>query len=591
MMKKMLALAIAILLLGIQCAGLTESQNVELVSGDFSYVILNDNEVQITGYSRDSETLLIPDMIDGRTVTSINFNPGAYDFESIRLPAGLKEWVHFSASPSAPMHCWNHLMEITIPDENPYLEVIDSALYTRENRTLVLYPEANTAEEVTVAEGTIAIQDFALYNCKNIRSIRLPESISSIGVRAFSGCKKLEEINFPSSLTSIGMGAFAYCENVKSLTLPEGITEISQECFFSCANLETIRLPAGLKSIGKEAFSRCKYTETVTLPEGIERIDDYAFMGCNHIVSMNLPGSLTSIGERVFQGLDYSTPGYDYIPFYSLMLIVEKDSYAEKYCQENNLEYDYSGQTGDAFMVSPLSDGTVEISKYNGNDAYVTVPAAIDGKTVTRIGNSAFDAFGFSEAHLIGIILPDSVTSIGDSAFRYQEHLVSIQLPPNLESIGEEAFSDCKKLKEIHLPDSVISIGESAFSSCESLEEIVLPPKLTAIPGFMFMHCTHLKSVSLPDGITSIGMRAFESCRSLQSITLPGGIKSIGIIAFSSCEALQEITIPESVTDIAAGAFSGCSSLTLCVYPGSKGEEYVTGAGFSGRYKFLEPSN
>ena len=176
---------------------------------------------------------------------------------------------------------------------------------------------------------------------------------------------------------------------------------------------------------------------------------------------------------------------------------------------------------------SVLGDGTVEITGYNGSAEKVDIPKTIDGKTVTKIGVSAFeDCTNFKS-----ITIPDSVTEIGWNAFSGCKRLISITIPDSVMWIGSCAFQDCARLTSITLPDGVTSIGVHAFSGC-----------------------TSLTSITIPDGVTSIGWGAFDGCESLTSITIPDSVTEIGDSAFYDCWNLISITIPNSVTSIGENA-------------------------------------
>ena len=159
------------------------------------------------------------------------------------------------------------------------------------------------------------------------------------------------------------------------------------------------------------------------------------------------------------------------------------------------------------------------------------------------------------------VVIPDGVTSIGDSAFSWRSSLTSITIPDSVTSIGNWAFNCCSSLTSITIPDGVTSIGNWAFDGCSSLTSITIPEGVTSIGSSAFRDCNSLTSITIPDGVTSIDSEAFSDCRNLTSITIPDSVTSIGRRAFYGCRSLTSVTIPDSVTSIGDEAFYGCSSL------------------------------
>ena len=201
---------------------------------------------------------------------------------------------------------------------------------------------------------------------------------------------------------------------------------------------------------------------------------------------------------------------------------------------------------------------------------------------------------------LSNIVIPSSVTSIGNWAFNGCTSLSNIVIPNSVTSIGDWAFSDCTSLSNIVIPDSVTGIGKGAFNGCSFLECISIPKSVICLNGNPFsgwkgkLECLSpnfiyeddvlfninkseiisfrnqkIESYIIPDSVTSIGDGAFSSCTSLSSIVIPDSVPSIGDWAFSDCTSLSNIVIPNSVTSIGEGAFSSCTSLSNIVIPDS----------------------
>ena len=256
-------------------------------------------------------------------------------------------------------------------------------------------------------------------------------------------------------------------------------------------------------------------------------------------------------------------------------------------------------------------EDAIEISDYP-EDAVgeVDIPAEIDGKPVTSIGDSAFARCG----GITSVEIPSSVTSIGHSAFLRCGGLNSVTIPGSVTSIGLGTFYLCGQLTDVTISPGVTSIGSRAFESCFRLSSITLPPSIVSISSSAFDDCLDLRSIdvesenldyasvegvlldaarstlvrcpegksgfySIPKGVATIGDRAFSACGSLTNVDFPASITNIGGRAFEGCIGLTSVAIPKGVTDIGGSAFSGCTRLVSVVFEG--GVTSIGGSAFS----------
>ena len=157
-------------------------------------------------------------------------------------------------------------------------------------------------EEVILPDSVISIGEKAFSECYNLKTINLPANITRLEQQTFYYCKKLETIEIPENVTIIGMAAFHSCTNLKNINIPDGVTFISDYAFYACGGLQNISIPNGLTSIGSYAFFKCINLENINIPEGVTVIGDAVFYDCESLEDLNLPSSIAEIGANAFEG-------------------------------------------------------------------------------------------------------------------------------------------------------------------------------------------------------------------------------------------------------------------------------------------------
>ena len=226
------------------------------------------------------------------------------------------------------------------------------------------------------------------------------------------------------------------------------------------------------------------------------------------------------------------------------------------------------------YTYSALTSTTIAITKYNGSSTTISIPSKIDGKTVTKIGDSAFAGC----TQLVNVTIPSSVTSIGSYAFSKCSAMSSISIPNSVTEIKADAFKECKALTNVTLPSNLTVINDAVFKDCSKLATVTIGSKVTAIGINAFDSCTSLKSVTIPDSVVTIGISAFDYCTALKTVTLGKGIKTVSDYAFQNCWSLNSLTFSSGLETIGEGAFLGCSGLSTLNLPSTV--KYVGGDAF-----------
>ena len=207
----------------------------------------------------------------------------------------------------------------------------------------------------------------------------------------------------------------------------------------------------------------------------------------------------------------------------SLVACEKKDEENNDNNQPQNTEPVVEDLVFENFKYAVNESGMYEITGYipTGIDLVsVTVPAAIEGRPVTGIGESAFKA----SKYLKEIILPESLVYIDDYAFYDCDYLTSVKIPDSVTTIGKGAFQDCNVLVTVTLSQALNTIEEYAFMNCAVLKDVVLPAGLQTIAAGAFYNCDALTAIVIPESVRKLGDAAFHECSNLATITVPGTI-------------------------------------------------------------------
>lgn len=219
-------------------------------------------------------------------------------------------------------------------------------------------------------------------------------------------------------------------------------------------------------------------------------------------------------------------------------------------------------------------DGQLNLTGFEGKvTETIEFPSKINGKKVVSIGDHIFDGYWNSDYEKIKkIVMPDTITSIGECAFRGCKGLKSVVLSKNLTEIKSGAFCDCDSLERISIPKGVKEIADNLFSGCEKLKDISFSKDVKRI-GYLSFSSTGLESFTFPEGIKEVEYSTFSSCGKLKYVYLPESINKIDESAFAGCTLLNKINIPSKVEEIGPSAFWHCDNLEKIDLP--KSTKYI----------------
>ena len=384
------------------------------------------------------------------------------------------------------------------------------------------FAEITFAENSNYVDGTMFKNEVA----NHIVTYVIPDGTTEIKDLQFSDYGCMQAVSIPDSVTSIGNSAFTSCINLRNITIPDSVTSIGSHAFYCCYELTSVIIGNSVTSIGIGTFYYCHRLTSVIIGNSVASIGSSAFYGCRGLTSITIPDSVTSINRNAFNGCDNlirKSKGICYVDKWVIGVVNNLLSKAEI---ENTTR-------GIAYRAFDNCSGLKNI--------YITDLAA--WCKISGLDNLMYYVSNEKNLYLNGelvtnLTIPDSVTSIGMSAFYYCGGLTSVTIGNGVTSIGWSAFEGCSGLTSVTIPDSVVNLGDYAFRDCSSLESITIPNSVASIGKGTFYNCGKLATINIPDSVISIGESAFRFCEKMENITIPSSVVLIEKEAFYGCKNL-----------------------------------------------------
>lgn len=449
----------------------------------------------------------------------------------------------------------------------PSSVIFNGTMYSVTGIDLHAFRECHDILSVVIPNSVTKIGEQAFYGCSGLEAVTIPNSVTIIEYEAFYGCSGLIDLTIPNTITSIGSHAFhgtgwynsqqdgiiyldGWCLGYKgsqpagTLTIEEGTIGICDNAFSGCQEITgTLTFPNSVVRIGKGAFSYCSGFSSVIIPNSITRIEADVFWWCSKLTSVTIPNTVTSIGQGAFSNCNMlfsinipnSVTEIHYHAFFLVKNIVYEGS--------------ATGSPWGALTVNGIIEDNLVYSD--------------ETKTVLTGCNPICTE----------VTIPNSVTSIGDYAFKNCREITEITIPNSVTDIGCHVFSGCDGLTEPVYNSNCFAYFPKGYAT-----EYIVPNGIRKIAGAAFYDCNELTSITLPSSLISTGYIAFQYCRRLASVYYTGDVEGWCRITFDgSCghpfcfssgnlyinnELLTELVIPETVTEIKHHTFAGVTCIT-----------------------------
>ncbi len=502
---------------------------------DFDFSII-ESQITITGYNGPGGDVIIPDTINGYSVSSIG--DGAFSFNEALTSVDIPDSVT-RIGERAFIFCTG-LSSVTGGSNAAFIG--DRAFaytpwqtgfpndFVIMNNILLAYK--GEAKAVVIPDGITAICGSAVSDDNSIESIAIPGSVTDIGYKAFYSCPLLSEItvdhdnqNYTSAegvLFDKSMQTLIQYPTNKassSYTVPGSVTSISAG-------------PWGGPHGGDIAsvFNNCTNLASLTIPDRVTNIDIGTIYGCTLLSQINA---------------DTNNPNYTSL-----------DGVLFDKLKQTLIQYPI-GRTASDYTI-PSSVTLINGGAFAGCSRLTTLAIP---HSVTNIGDDIISGWGYGTfagcTGLLSITIPDSVTSIGLFAFSGCIRLNSAIIPGSVESIRNDMFAGCIKMKSVTIANGVKNIGDEAFWGCMSLTTLIIPDSVENIGDFVFSYCTGLNCVVIGSGVTHIGHDAFNRCSTLSSAYFLGNAPETGDDAFTSCASDFTIKYIEGKTGFSSPTWNG----------------------------------
>lgn len=465
----------------------------------------------------------------------------------------------------------------------------------------------------------ITIDNDAFNTCTKLKSIKLPESLDTIGIGAFRGCAQLDTLVIPENTVNIYKESFMSCSRLKEVTIKSPITTIPESMFQSCTGLVKVNLQPTVQTILKNAFAGCSSLED--LPQGCELtfIDEQAFMGCGSFSLLNLPSTLTYIGRRAFYNCKKLTdliiqnnPAND-INNAAAALSISTEAfyqddpyYGDPYKLENIYSYAVVAPNatettfrapGDINLFTPeeaigygempwkLFKSPVTISKkqisyiINDTDTF-KIDSVQVGKSIPMAETPTMNKWEFSGwLESMPSVMPDNDLTF-HGYFSINQRIDSLRYYIRYDKreatvINDKDYRDYNSISiperivfadSIVIPDTVIHldsifvvryIGDRAFNDSCKIQSFTLSDSIRGIGKAAFANCINLSSFTFPKHITVLEDSLFFGCKELIDLHNIKNVTKIGASAFNKCSSLNLQSLPDSLTTIGELAFCG----------------------------------